>query len=48
MAVTDDKVRLTRNQLAKVSEDHETIKQLELLIAIVNDLALRVYALENP
>ena len=51
----EKKLKLTRNQIADFAEDPNTVKQIELLLRIVNelqvtveDLELRVEALENP
>lgn len=45
MAV-DDTIKLTREQIATFAQSHDTIKQIEKLIDLVNDLATRVAVLE--
>ena len=35
-----DKIKINRDSLAKITSDHDTIKQLELLIKLVNSLEL--------
>ena len=57
--LVDPKLRVTRNQLSKMSQDSELIKQFEKLFSYINelypgalerldDLESRVDALENP
>ena len=45
MAV-DNTIRVTRDQLTKFIENHDTMRQFEILIALVNDLEERVAELE--
>jgi len=39
MAVNNT-LKITRNQLNKVMEDHDTLKQFELLFSLVNSLGI--------